>query len=58
MDIWKKQPAEVHWLACPHCLQPHLIRFRDDTILVNYPAWCKKCKRESIITLENDKIEP
>lgn len=51
MDIWVKPPIKKHWLECPNCHYPKMIMYRDDTILVQYPAWCKKCKTENLITL-------
>ncbi|MBC5685563.1 hypothetical protein H8R94_02855 [Roseburia sp. NSJ-9] len=29
-----------------------MIRLRSDTQLKNFPAYCKYCKRESIVTIE------
>ena len=51
MDIWKKSPVVEHWLECPNCHQPKMIKYRDDTVLRNYPAWCKQCKRENLISI-------
>lgn len=51
MNIWKKPPVEEHWLECPNCHQPKLLKYRDDTVLVNHLAWCKWCKKESLITI-------
>ncbi|WP_330592974.1 cysteine-rich KTR domain-containing protein [Roseburia lenta] len=40
------------WKECPHCGNPKMIRLRSDTQLKNFPAYCKYCKRESIVTIE------
>ena len=55
MDIWKKPSVGEHWLECPTCHQPKMIKYRDDTELVNYPAWCKQCKTENLITFRVTK---
>lgn len=39
------------WKRCPHCGNPKMVRLRNDTQVINFPAFCKKCKRESIITI-------
>ncbi|MBE5867981.1 MAG: conjugal transfer protein [Lachnospiraceae bacterium] len=41
----------THWIACPKC-GGKMLKVRDDTKLANFPGYCKKCKSESIITLE------
>ena len=41
-----------YWHKCPNCGNPKMFLVRDDTRLVNFPGYCKKCKTESIITRE------
>jgi len=41
-----------YWYKCPNCGNPKMFAVRDDTKLVNFPGYCKKCKTESIITTE------
>lgn len=43
-----------YWYKCPQCGFPKMLKYRDDTKIVNFPGYCKKCKKESIITI----IEP
>ena len=43
--------GKSHWIACPKC-GGKMIMVRDDTRLENFPGYCKKCKQESLITLE------
>lgn len=40
------------WYVCPKCGNPRLLKYRSDTKIINFPAYCKKCKEESIITIE------
>lgn len=40
------------WCGCPRCGFPKMLKVRQDTILKNFPAYCKKCKKESVITIE------
>lgn len=40
------------WYACPKCGYGHFMKVRPDTKIINYPAYCKICKNEIIVTLE------
>lgn len=41
-----------YWCTCPKCGNPKLVMLRRDTKLRNFPAFCKYCKEESLITIE------
>ncbi|MFQ7223108.1 MAG: cysteine-rich KTR domain-containing protein [Lachnospiraceae bacterium] len=41
-----------YWYPCPNCGFPKMIKYRKDTTIINFPGYCKKCKQESIITIE------
>lgn len=49
-------PKDEKWHSCPKCGNPKMLKTRKDTILINFPGYCKYCKQESIIS--NIKIEP
>ncbi len=40
---------ETEWVYCPVCGNKTRDRIREDTVLINYPLYCPKCKRESLI---------
>ncbi len=40
------------WIICPICGNKTRDRVREDTVLKNYPLYCPKCKKETLI---NDK---
>lgn len=42
---------EAEWIPCPECGNPHFIKRWPDTELKNFPAWCKKCKKEINMTI-------
>lgn len=46
-----RMPKE-YWFACPVCGNPKMLKCRNDTRLINFPGYCKRCKNESIITIE------
>lgn len=40
---------ETQWLLCPICNKKTRIKVREDTELKNFPLYCPKCKKESLI---------
>lgn len=42
---------KITWYLCPICKRK-LLKYREDTVLKNFPAYCKQCRNESIITIE------
>jgi len=38
------------WLLCPFCDSKTRIKVREDTILENFPMFCPKCKKDSLIS--------
>ncbi len=47
---------EEKWVICPVCKSKTRVKLRQDTVLVNFPLFCPKCKLESVISAENMKI--
>ena len=44
------------WILCPVCKSKTRDRIREDTILINYPLYCPKCKQETLINANELKI--
>ncbi len=44
------------WIYCPVCGNKTRSRIRQDTVLVNYPLYCPKCKQECLIEAKNFQI--
>ncbi len=42
----------TEWLLCPTCKGKTRDRIRQDTILINYPLYCPKCKQEHLMHLK------
>ena len=40
------------WLLCPVCNSKTRIKLRLDTELKNFPLFCPKCKRETLINVK------
>ena len=45
-----------NWIFCPVCGNKTRDRLREDTVLINYPLYCPKCKQETLIKVENLQI--
>lgn len=43
-------------ILCPACGGKTRNRIREDTLLLNYPLYCPKCKRETLIAAKNLRI--
>ena len=44
------------WILCPVCGSKTRDKIRTDTVLINYPLYCPKCKQNSLITAKDMKI--
>ena len=47
---------EIQWVLCPVCHNKTRLKIRGDTILINFPLYCPKCKQETLITAQNLNI--
>ena len=48
--------AKSEWVLCPVCGGKTRDRLREDTVLINYPLYCPKCKQETLIEAKQLKI--
>jgi len=44
--------VKADWLLCPVCKNKTRIKLRSDTILVNFPLYCPKCKQETLVNVQ------
>lgn len=44
------------WILCPVCGNKTHDKMRKDTILLNFPLYCPKCKQETLIEVQQQKI--
>ena len=44
------------WIYCPICGSKTHNKMRNDTILLNFPLFCPKCKQETLITVRQEHI--
>ena len=45
-----------HWILCPAFGSKTRARLLPDTVLRSFPLFCPKCRRESIINVQNYKV--
>ncbi len=43
------------WVYCPVCHNKTRLKIRQDTVAVNVPVFCPKCKNESIMNFKDGK---
>ena len=48
---------EEQWLLCPVCGAKTRLRLLQRTVLREFPLYCPKCSRESVISARNFQIE-
>lgn len=44
------------WVTCPVCNNKTRIKVRSDTVLENFPLFCSKCKKETLIDVKQLNI--
>ena len=44
------------WLLCPICNNKTRTKIREDTVLKNFPLFCPKCKKETLINVHKLNI--
>ena len=42
---------ESLWIRCPTCNRKTRTKVYEDTVLLNFPLFCPKCKREYVINV-------
>ncbi len=47
---------KTEWIKCPICGNKTRDKIRLDTIIKNFPLFCPKCKKESLIDVEQFNI--
>jgi hypothetical protein len=48
--------GQKKWVICPVCGGKTRIKIRKDTVLIHFPLFCPKCRKETLINLEREHI--
>ena len=54
--VIEDERKRMEWICCPLCNSKTRSKIRADTVLLNYPLYCPKCKRETLIEAKNLQI--
>ncbi|MBS5083816.1 MAG: cysteine-rich KTR domain-containing protein [Clostridiales bacterium] len=46
-----------NWILCPFCSHKTRIKLLYDTVLIRFPLYCPKCKRETLINAKQFHVE-
>lgn len=47
---------KTEWILCPLCGSKIRNKVREDTVLINYPLYCPKCRQETLIEAKNLQV--
>lgn len=47
---------KAEWIRCTVCGKKTRLQIREDTELNNFPLYCPKCKRESLIEAKDLRV--
>lgn len=53
-----KQRLESLWIHCPICGSKTRTKVYKDSVLVKFPLYCPKCKREILVNVVKLKMIP
>ena len=52
----QEQNDGPEWILCPVCSGKTRVKVRSDTVIANFPLYCPKCGKESIISVKDKRI--
>lgn len=44
------------WVRCPHCDGKTRIKVYEDTVMLNFPLFCRKCQKETVVNIVKLKM--
>ena len=56
MDMKNNIEKHTEWIYCPACGNENKVTNTEDTELKNFPLYCPKCKRETLIEAKELQI--
>lgn len=52
----RKKAENAFWIRCPICQGKTRIKIHVDTVLINFPLYCPKCKKETLVNVVQLKM--
>ena len=53
----RKTNHDSLWIRCPTCNSKTRTKVYEDTVLLNFPLFCPKCKKEYVINVVQLKMQ-
>lgn len=47
---------ESKWICCPQCSSKTKVKVYEETVLVKFPLYCPKCKKEFMVNVVKLKM--
>lgn len=48
--------TKTEWILCPVCGNKTRNQIREDTVLLNFPLYCPKCRQETLIKAKKFQV--
>lgn len=55
-DMMNRNNECARWVQCPVCGRKTRTKVYVDTVVINFPVFCPKCKKEVIVNIVNLKM--
>lgn len=52
----KRKKADTFWIRCPICRGKTRTKVREETVLINFPLYCPKCRKEVLVNVVQLKM--
>ena len=52
----KRRKADTFWIRCPICRGKTRTKVQEETVLINFPLYCPKCRKEVLVNVVQLKM--
>ena len=52
----KSRKADTFWIRCPICQGKTRTKVQEETVLINFPLYCPKCRKEVLVNVVQLKM--
>ena len=52
----KRRKADTFWIRCPICQGKTRTKVQEETVLINFPLYCQKCRKEVLVNVVQLKM--
>ena len=52
----KRRKADTFWIRCPICQGKTRTKVQEETVLINFPLYCTKCRKEVLVNVVQLKM--